>query len=384
MPRNRFFSKTYEESRAGFRNQLKEVKKYWPNVRLETYHIGSEEEDNTTDILTADASEEKKDLLIITAGEHGIEGFTGSALLQLFIEEYLPSINPETTGLRLVHAVNPWGMRHFRRVTENNIDLNRNYIKDWEKITGTVNEEFVRKKNVFIPSGPIEDLHKQKEKLYFRLKEAFTTEELASLKDTPSGQYKFKTGVFYGGNEYDEPARELKNRYVNWGKNYDHLVHMDIHSGGGPKDDLSLIFTKADGRSEHTLREELSYDQVMKSPEMYGDSNLFLQKAVQEKYPEKKIFVCLFEFGTIGETRDDFIFCTKTMINENQLYFKGATKKGDIEDVQRDFTKLFYPEREEWQELVIEKGRKGLNAVLASERIQLREVPGASGTFPST
>ncbi|MBM7094806.1 DUF2817 domain-containing protein [Bacillus sp. H-16] len=384
MASDRFFSNTYEESRAGFRDQLKKIEKYWPNARLETYHIGSEEEDNTTDILTADALEEKKDLLIITAGEHGIEGFTGSAVLQLFIEEYLPVINPETTGLRLVHAVNPWGMRHFRRVTENNVDLNRNYIKDWGKVTGTVNEEFARQKSVFVPSEPIGDLPIHKEELSFRLKEAYTTEELEKLKDTPSGQYKCETGIFYGGKDWDEPAEKLKNRYLNWMKNYEHPVHMDIHSGGGPKDELSLIFTEADSRSESTLQEELSYDHVMKAPEVDGDSNLFLQKAVQEEYPDKKALVCLFEFGTIGESLDDLIFCTRTMINENQLYFKGAAKKEDRKEIQRDFARLFYPRKKEWCEQVIENGRKGLNAVLESEKIQLRSVPGTAGTLPDT
>ncbi|RNA66617.1 M14 family metallopeptidase [Alteribacter keqinensis] len=384
MASDRFFSNTYEESRAGFRDQLKEIEKYWPNARLETYHIGSEEEDNTTDILAADALEEKRDLLIITTGEHGVEGFTGSAVLQLFIEEYLPVINPETTGMRLVHAVNPWGMRHFRRVTENNVDLNRNYIKDWDKVTGTVNEEFARQKDAFVPSEPVGDLHTQKEKLSFRLKESYTTEELAKLKDTPSGQYRFETGIFYGGNDYDEPAEKLKNRYLNWVKGYDHPVHMDIHSGGGPKDELSLIFTEADSRSENTLREELSYDHVMKAPEVDGDSNLFLQKAVQVEYPDKKALVCLFEFGTIGESLDDLIFCTRTMINENQLYFKGAAKKEDREEIQRDFARLFYPRKKEWQEQVIEKGRKGINAILTSEKIQLHSVPGTAGTLPDT
>ncbi|WP_171051819.1 M14 family metallopeptidase [Alteribacter natronophilus] len=373
MPGNYYFSNTYEESRAGFREKLSEVKRYWPDAGLETYYIGSREDDNTTDIIAADAIEETKDLIIITTGEHGVEGFTGSAVLQLFIEEYLPEINHKTTGIRLVHAVNPWGMRNFRRVTESNIDLNRNYIKNWGEVTGSVDQTYAREKELFVPAEPLENVRSCKEELHSRLNEAFTTEELADFKDTPSGQHEYRTGVFYGGKDWDEPAQELKSRYLNWVREYDHPLHMDIHSGGGPKDELTLIFTEAESRSEDRLQEDLSYSHVMKSAseDIYGDSNLYMQERVQEDFPGKKTVVCLFEFGTIGESVNDLIFCTRTMINENRLYFQGARKKEVREEVNMDFARLFYPSREEWRKQVIDKGREGLEAVLRSENIQV-------------
>ncbi|TMW70912.1 DUF2817 domain-containing protein [Alteribacter natronophilus] len=68
---------------------------------------------------------------------------------------------------------------------------------------------------------------------------------------------------------------------------------------------------------------------------------------------------------------DDLIFCTRTMINENRLYFQGARKKEVREEVNRDFARLFYPSREEWRKQVIDKGREGLEAVLRSENIQV-------------
>ncbi|PYZ96365.1 hypothetical protein CR205_11600 [Alteribacter lacisalsi] len=373
MRENRYFSHTYEESRAGFREKLGEVRKYWPDAGLETYHIGSREDDNTTDIIAADALEESKDLIIITTGEHGVEGFAGSAFLQLFIEEYLPRINHKTTGIRLVHAVNPWGMRNFRRVTESNIDLNRNYIEDWGEFTGSVEQKYTREKELFVPAEPLENIKSCKEELHARLNEAFSTEELAEFKDTPSGQHEYKTGVFYGGKDWDEPARELKTRYFNWVRDYDHPMHLDIHSGGGPKDELTIIFNEADRRSEARLQEDLSYSNVMKSSteDIYGDSNLYLQKALQEEFPDKKTMVCLFEFGTIGESVDDLIFCTRTMINENGLYFQGARKEEVREEVNRDFARLFNPSKEEWRKQVINKGREGLEAVLRSENIRI-------------
>jgi hypothetical protein len=47
---------------------------------------------------------------------------------QRFIDKYLPRLDPRTTGLLLVHAINPWGMKHHRRVNADNIDLNRTFL----------------------------------------------------------------------------------------------------------------------------------------------------------------------------------------------------------------------------------------------------------------
>ena len=39
-----------------------------------------------------------------------------------------PSTLPKDVGVVLVHGLNPYGFAHFTRTTENNVDLNRNFI----------------------------------------------------------------------------------------------------------------------------------------------------------------------------------------------------------------------------------------------------------------
>src|SRR5262249_5171906 len=65
-------------------------------------------------------------LLVLVTGTHGIEGYTGSAVVRLLMSELLLHLDAETTGVFVVHALNPYGFAHFLRVNHNNVDLNRN------------------------------------------------------------------------------------------------------------------------------------------------------------------------------------------------------------------------------------------------------------------
>src|SRR5215510_13293421 len=73
-------------------------------------------------------SRQPKNVLVHSSGLHGVEGFAGSAIHLQFLNA-LPTLAPDTAIL-LVHILNPFGMAWLRRVNENNVDLNRNFIEN--------------------------------------------------------------------------------------------------------------------------------------------------------------------------------------------------------------------------------------------------------------
>ena len=77
------------------------------------------------------------DLVVHTSGVHGVEGYAGSAVQQalLRLHSATPPTNKLRTSLLLIHAVNPYGMAHYRRFNENNVDLNRNGIHDFSQVS---------------------------------------------------------------------------------------------------------------------------------------------------------------------------------------------------------------------------------------------------------
>src|SRR5439155_2865937 len=69
-------------------------------------------------------------LLLLTSGTHGVEGFCGSGCQTALLREdpFLRAIGHSDIAVLMLHALNPYGFSHLRRVNEDNIDLNRNFV----------------------------------------------------------------------------------------------------------------------------------------------------------------------------------------------------------------------------------------------------------------
>jgi len=86
---------------------------------------GAEGETLAMDVVLdgpADASR----MLVVISGVHGVEGFCGSAI-QTGVLRLGPPAHPDTAVLH-IHAINPYGFSHLRRATQENVDLNRNFV----------------------------------------------------------------------------------------------------------------------------------------------------------------------------------------------------------------------------------------------------------------
>src|SRR5512136_1431716 len=121
---------TYEESRERFRASLSTIQTLWSEANVTSTPVAGDP-NLTIDVISADARRSKQKRLMLTTGLHGIEGYVGAGILQLFTEEFLLHIDPENTGIVLVHPINPFGMKHWTRVNKNSVDLNRNFNTDF-------------------------------------------------------------------------------------------------------------------------------------------------------------------------------------------------------------------------------------------------------------
>ena len=58
---------------------------------------------------------ENTNLVVLTTGVHGMEGYIGAAMLDVFFGEIYPNLDRDTTGILVVANVNPYGMKNYRR-----------------------------------------------------------------------------------------------------------------------------------------------------------------------------------------------------------------------------------------------------------------------------
>jgi len=366
------FPSSYEGSRARFREQLDRVRRLWPDARLLNHPVGGDES-LTIDWIEADALASQNRLLVFTTGEHGIEGYVGSAMLQVFMDEYLAQLDPHSTGLLLVHAINPWGMQHRRRTNAANVDLNRTFLSQAEAFDPSFNPEYARLTPLLLPQGPIRNLSLSS--LAFAIKLAWSLIALRPQtlrKATLLGQYRFPKGVYYGGTTWQEETRTLMELYRTHIGLYYHVVHLDMHAGYGPRYQMSLVNSWMEPRDSRQLEREFAYPLVVKSnpTEFYsiqGDMIDFVYALTKTEFPGKRLYATSFEFGTLGDSTLAVLRSLRAKILENQLCWYGTANPDIRRRVERDFGELYFPTEARWRYKAVADARLAFEGILRAE-----------------
>jgi len=365
------FPETYEASRERFRQNLAVVKHHWPKVELSNYYIDGDE-DLTIDWIHSHALEKNEKVLIFTTGEHGIEGYVGSAMQQRFIDKFLPRLDPRTTGLLLVHATNPWGMKYHRRVNSYNVDLNRNFLWD-ETFDPALNPNYDSLNSIVNPEKPIKNLIQGNLSFYANLAWKVIRSSWPAFKHTLLlGQYRHSRGLFYGGKGYQEETRTLINLYRQAFSTFDQILHLDMHTGYGPRYQMSLVNSVLESRTSQEFVERFDYPLIVAAnPEEFyaiqGDMIDYIYALRQYKFPEKKLYATSFEFGTLGDGLFGKIGSPRAMIFENRLHWHGAANDQMARKIERDFEELFNPAADNWRIKALEDADQAFEGILLAQ-----------------
>lgn len=70
-----------------------------------------------------------QNLLIVSSACHGVEGYCGSGVQVHALQDsaWREAARTSNVAVLYIHALNPYGFSHVRRVTHENVDLNRNF-----------------------------------------------------------------------------------------------------------------------------------------------------------------------------------------------------------------------------------------------------------------
>jgi len=402
------FPDTYEESRARFRQSLAQVQARWPNAHLNSHRLAGDE-DLTIDWIHAEALESKDRLLLFTIGEHGIEAYAGSAMLQLFTAEMLPHLDPASTGLLLVHPINPWGMKHHRRTNHQNVDLNRSFIPPHAPPSpsapppshasagpqsgappspnapppshasagpqsgDTFNPDYAKLNTYLNPPHPIRSLLLSN--LAFLLKTLWFTISLGNARFRHTmllGQYRFPHGLYYGGESTPEETQVLMDLYRAYIQQYAHILHLDMHTGYGPRYQMSVVNSALEPRDSGELQRLFDYPLVVKAnpAEFYaiqGDMIDYIYTLVRDEFPGKHLYATSFEFGTLGNSTAAALRSVRAAIRENQAHWFGTHSAQQRDRVTRDYQALFAPTEEHWRAKAIADARQAFQGILCAE-----------------
>ena len=363
------FPVSYEQSRTRFRQMLPEIKKFWPDAALHQHSL-RQFPDLAIDWIKASGKTATNKLLVFTTGEHGIEGFVGSAMLELFFQKYLLELDPDTTGLVLVHAIDPWGMKYFRRTNPNNVDLNRNFVWEISQLEDKFNPTYHEFHHFFGGERKIGPLGL--ENLGFisgYLTNLFTIGKAKFWAAKNLGQYAFPKGIHYGGTEIQEEVETTKAIFREAFEACGKILHFDMHTGYGPRYQMTIVNSVFEPKSSAEFIQELNYPLVaaMTADEFYevrGDMVDYVYQLRDREFPDCDLYSTAFEFGTFGDSHGDNYRQMRAMVLENRLYWYGAYSKHVKSAVRKIFRESFYPCEVAWRQKAIEDADQAFVAIL--------------------
>lgn len=351
-----YYRDTYEENREAFRESCRTLKARLKETTAATIPMPGEDGDLTIDVCAVPGSPGAGDrLLIVTSGVHGSEGFASSAVQRMVMREIVAPAEVRPATL-FVHGVNPYGMKHFRRVTAANVDLNRNFSTDPD-LYHQRNPGYARVYDLLNPTGMADPRSAAYRLFPLRALWAIARTGMAPLRQAVlQGQYEFPRGLFYGGSE-PEPQRALLDslfRRETEGKGL--VAIIDLHTGFGVRGRASLFPNHPPDDSVRMWTEQLFAGHTIDWPDStsYSVQGEFCDY-VGEILPEDARYVpMVLEFGTMdSQTTKGSIHSIKTTLIENQAHQFGCVSDEACRQIRAEFREMYFPSSPSWRTKIL-------------------------------
>jgi predicted deacylase len=345
---NEFFPADYFAARASFRARAARA-----GARLTAHAIaatGPGGEELTIDVgwLGADTP---RTLVMLTSAVHGVEGYAGSALQQLWLAEHARAL-PSHAAMLLVHAVNPYGFAHARRANERNVDLNRNALA---RFPGPANPAYARLDRWLNPTGApraADGFWLHALGYLLRYGRATLTQAIAG------GQYHFPKGLFYGGQEREESVRLLAQLFAAPALQSARTVwHVDLHSGLGARGAYQFLLDCPPGSAEFSLfGNTFGADHVM-SDRAAAASNYVASGTLTQlsaaSFRAARVLTAVLEVGTCAPA-----VVLQALRAENRLHHYGCNDAQRAAAIRARLREALAPADPSWRAAVLAQGRE--------------------------
>ena len=283
-------------------------------------------------------------VLVIVSGTHGVEGFTGSALQHHWLEHHA-ALRPASLRVVLIHALNPYGFSWVRRVNEDNVDLNRNFV-DWSQ-PPPANEDYGGLAHLLVPDAWDDDAQQTTTLQLLAYAEEVGFPRLQEV--VSGGQYTHPTGVFYGGTAPVWSHRWLVEHLAALVGPATRLGLVDLHTGLGAWGHGELISHEGSGAPGYQrgtawwgdVRSMLDGESV--SAELSGD----WLGALDGLLPDVEITAIALEFGTV-----DVVSVLQALRSDAVLHAHGDPRGSEAGSVRAQVRAAFADDDPAWFDAV--------------------------------
>lgn len=350
------FSRTHDEARATFLHAC--IDRGGAIVSHRHPRTGPDGEPLFLDEARFGAPGARK-VIFLASGTHGIEGFCGSGIQTFLLRSGVAARLPDDVALVFVHAVNPWGFAWLRRVNEDNVDINRNFID--HTAPHPENPDYAALDPLLNPA--VLDEAAVAALLAATQRIAAEHGMGALFRAVSGGQYDHPRGLQFGGRTPVWSNRMLRALWARHAAGADLAVFIDLHSGLGPAGIGLVMQTAATGSIAAQLACDWWPDTIRVEPAQGTDAALYSgligPAFASAGGPAAAVGVVL-EFGTIDMTQ-----VMLAIQADNWLQHHGERDSDAGRAIEQRMRDAFFVDAKEWQESVCERGRDVLDRALS-------------------
>ncbi len=351
------FSRDYAEARGKFLDRARSLR-----ARVASYGNdrarGPAGEALSTDTAWLGPDDASRVLVTVSA-THGAEGFCGAGVQSGSLDPAFAGELPADTALLAIHAINPYGFAWVQRVTEENVDLNRNFVTHEQALPR--NDGYVELAEALCPAEWSEVARRRARD---RLAEYGRRHGAALLQQAiTGGQYTHADGIFYGG-AAPTWARRTALRIAR-----EHLASarkiaiIDYHTGLGPYGHGEKIIVHPPASAGLARARDWYGDAITstalgtsKSADVVGD----LLGGLEAALPGTEFTGMALEFGV--RPFDETIDAVRA---DNWLHHHGALDSAQGRAIKAQMRATFYGDADDWKASIFEQAMDAQRRALA-------------------
>ena len=302
-------------------------------------------------------------LIVVTSGVHGVEGFLGASVQFEVLRGLAARGLPDGVGVAMIHAVNPWGFAHLRRVDERNADVNRNFVGESPPEPASP-AGYAELDPVINPRGA----PAAGSEIGYWLKAgrliACSRGIRPLARAIAEGQYEYPHGLFYGGERAGESCRTLQDVVLGLAAGVGRLTVLDVHSGLGPSATATLICeanvgaagSRARVLSDHYRRKVLLDGSAHNAYDARGTFARWCGRALADR---RFLYVCV-EIGTATP-----LAVLSALRRENRAHHWCPVGSGPYVRTKRALLEAFAPSSPRWRQASVAEAMEVFERTLA-------------------
>ncbi|WP_068824656.1 M14 family metallopeptidase [Pseudomonas sp. BMS12] len=297
-------------------------------------------------------------LLVLSSGCHGVEGFCGSAvqLDRLRDRVWLELCRSDDLAVLFIHALNPHGFSWLRRVTEDNVDLNRNFLDFDQPLPD--NPDYTKIAHLLLPKRQPPTLLSNLGLLGYVLRHG----PMALQGAISRGQSSDARGLFFAGTAPTWSNHTLRQVLGRHAQQCQRIGWIDVHTGLGPRGVGERIYM-GDGSATGMARARAWWGKGVTSFQDGSSSSAVLSgtldHVVLKECPQAEYNGVALEYGT--QSRRQVLNALRT---DHWLYRNPQAPQALRERVGQRLRDAFYVNTEDWKERVLQQAREVLRQTL--------------------